>query len=217
MSDVPTWGQTVIKAALSSVPYAGGPLGVLYDDVMARRRSRVERVAEEAFQRSQLSQDAVVDKLSADPRLAELLIRATESAMTSALNIKVVAFGRLVGDAVRASTDAEVDDLELLTLALADLEAPHVAALARLADFPSDADLYAEYASNNYDAVNEDERRKARMVLQEALPTPVISALVRHGLLSQKSGYGLYIEGVTDFGRLLLEYLKLSYEASEST
>ncbi len=204
----PTRTDTAVKAALNLVPIVGGSLAVLYEDVMARRRSRLNTFTESAFSTYPGSADDFVRRIAEDSRLAELFLESAEAATRTSVDEKATALGQILAEAATATSDDETDRAELLTIALLGLERPHVRALAALADYPSDAELYLEHGAGQHEQVNADERRKARFGTVAAISAPVMSALVRHGLVSQASGYGLYIEGVTDFGRELLAYLE---------
>ncbi|MCP4968393.1 MAG: hypothetical protein GY926_24565 [bacterium] len=199
--------DTAVKAALSLVPYLGGALSIVYEDVRERRQERLQSFAESSFERYAGSPDELIERLSEDENLADLFIRSAESAATSLSNEKAVALGRLLADRASTSTDQPVDELELLTLALLDLEWPHIRGLSEMARFPSDAELEMENDSDQK-KVSADARRAERFEALGELPKPVVAALVRHALLGQESGYGLYVDGVTDFGRTLLSYLE---------
>lgn len=208
MADAPSRAQTAIKVALNLVPYVGGALATIYEDWLGRRRARVERIAEVALAHYAKSDEDFVRRLSEDPRLASLFVTALEAAAATAVEEKVTALGLLLADAASTADTRTFDEKELMVLALADLEWPHVRALRELAEYPSDAELSAELGSENVSAVNEDTRRRERTQLVASLPRPVVAALVRHGLVSENAGYGFYVEGITPFGRSLLDYLE---------
>jgi hypothetical protein len=215
MLDAPSRSQTTIKVALNLVPYVGGALATIYEDWLSRRRASVERVAEVTLANYGKSDEEFVRRLREDVRLASLFVTALEAAAATAVEAKVTALGLLLADAASTTHARTFDEKELMVLALADLEWPHVRALRELAEYPSDAELYAELRSENVNAVNEDPRRRERIQLVESLPRPVVAALVRHGLVSENAGYGLYVEGTTPFGRALLDYLERKPDPSE--
>jgi hypothetical protein len=208
MSDAPSRVETVVKAGLSLVPAVGGVLATIYGDWQARRRARVERVAEVALERYVGSADEFVQRLRDDPRFASLFVTALEAAAATAVEEKADALGRLLADAASSTRAQGFDEKELMVLALGDLEWPHIHALRELAEYPSDGDLFAEHGTGNDEAVNKDPRRAERMRFVESLAQPVVAALVRHGLVTENAGFGLYVEGVTPFGRALLRYLE---------
>ena len=211
----PTRTDTAVKAALNLVPWVGGSLAVLYEDVLARRRSRLDAFADAAFGTYPGSAEDLIGRMKVDSRIAELFLQSAEAAMRTSVDAKAVALGRILADAATATSEDETDKAELLSLALVDMELPHVRALAALAAYPSDAELYAEHGKDEHERINTDERRIARFQTVKNTPAPVLSALVRHGLVSQESGYGLYIDGVTDFGRELLMYLEVQAGAAD--
>ncbi len=199
--------DTTIKAILASVPYLGGALAVVYGDVRERRQAKLQTFTETSVKTYTGSADEFVERLSHDERLADLFIRAAESAATSLTSSKAAALGRLLADRASATGDQAVDELELLTLALVDLEWPHIKGLSEMALFPSDADLKIDYPGDDQKATA-DARRAERFEALDQVPKPVVAALIRHGLLGQQSGYSLYVDGVTEFGRTLLGYLE---------
>jgi hypothetical protein len=204
----PTRTDTAVKAALNLVPWVGGSLAVLYEDVLARRRSRLDAFADAAFGTYPGSAEALIGRMKGDSRIAELFLQSAEASIRTSVDAKAVALGRILADAATATSEDEIDKDELLSLALVDTELPHVRGLAALAVYPSDSELYAEHGRDEHERINSDERRIARLQAVKSTPAPVLSALVRHGLVGQESGYSLYIDGVTDFGRELLAYLE---------
>lgn len=220
LAGTPSRVDTAMKAALALVPYVGGALAILYEDVLTRRRVKVEAFGEAAFDRHPQGCEGLLRQLQVDPRLAELFVQAGEAAMTSTVQAKAEGLGRMLADAATAIDEDTFDHMELLTLALMDLESPHLRGLQRLASFPTDDELFKEHAEASGlvrdegaaavtldNLVNQDERRVERMRVQALLPPPVVAALVRHGLVTQDAGYGLYITGVSHFGRDLLRYV----------
>lgn len=212
--------DTAVKAALALVPYVGGALAILYEDVLARRRDRLDAFGAAAFDSHPEGWEGLLHRLRVDPRLAELFVQASEAAMTSTVQAKAQALGKVLADAATATDEDTFDHMELLALALMDLESPHLRGLQRLANFPTDDQLYSEHAEATGlvrddgptavtldNLMSQDERRKQRLQVQSLLPPPVVAALVRHGLVTQDAGFGLYITGVSDFGRDLLSYV----------
>lgn len=202
----PTRTDTAIKVALSLVPYVGGSLSTLYGDLVERRRARVERFAQAAFTAYQGSPDDFIAQLRNDDRLAELFLIAVESASRSARNDKISALSQLLAQAASVRDGGAYDEEELLINALAELEWPHIKALKELAQHPSDKEL--EFEGLDSTAMSSDPRRKARFDSLDRMPTPVTQVLIRNGLLSQEAGFGLYVAGVSSFGRRALEYLE---------
>ena len=77
--------------------------------------------------------DHVLDRLRNDERFGELFVRAAETVAVTWWKQKRAAIGKVVVHAVLDGDDATVDESEFLLLALERLEAPHFAALQRLA------------------------------------------------------------------------------------
>jgi hypothetical protein len=126
--------------------------------------------------------------------------------MTTLNEQKVTALARVLGEGLR--DEAKLDMSWLVVQALADLEAVHIRALARFAEYPTDAEVEAQY---QHDSQTEVFRlQQERRDYWNSLPAPVISTLVRHGLVGQMAGFGGPMGGgsVTDFGRDVLRYLE---------
>jgi hypothetical protein len=185
-ADSPTWLETAVKVGVSLVPYAGGALEVLVGDTLERRRSRVREFGESAVGAFGDPHEFAV-KLASDERLADLLLQGAVAASATALRQKRVAIGRVVAQAAR--DDAEVELMQLLMLALADLDAPHFSTLAKISERGSDQD--------------------AARGVAEAAPEPVIARLATNGTLQQTGtfGGGLATVGVSSFGKQLLDYV----------
>jgi hypothetical protein len=198
-------GETAVKVALGWIPVVGSTMATAYADTVARRRQNAAKTGSALLERYPGTPEEVLDRISEDERLGILFGRSVEAAMRTSLEAKVMALGYLLADFASSQTDDEADGLELLLMALDDLEWPHIRALKTLADFPSDADLEAEVGQK---AMNDDPRRKGRLKVTDGLSRPVLSGLVRHGLIREESGYGTYISGITEQGRALLGYLK---------
>ena len=201
----PTGGETTFKMALAAIPFVGGSLAVLYDDVGTRRRRQVELAAEASFERFSSSPEALVLQLQENTRLAMLFVSALEAASRTAVSEKARALGLLLADAAER---ANFDEIELLILALADLEAPHIAGLRLIEKYRSDDELLA--SGEKEEDLSGHPERDARLAAIAELPEPVRAALLRHGLINQRAGYDIYIEGISQFGRRLLEYLRMA-------
>lgn len=100
--DTPKGSETAIKAALSLVPYAGGALSTLYADVVERRRSRVQMLAQRAFYSYPGTNEEFVEQLRSHDRLTELFGVAVEAASRSARYDKIAALSQLLAEAVTA-------------------------------------------------------------------------------------------------------------------
>ena len=141
-------------------PGVGGAIETVVADVAARRRERAREMAESAA-REAGGADALLDAVGRNERVADLFLAAGSAAQRTALAWKRRAMGRVVGRA--ATDDALVDDSELLFRALSDLDGPEFGLLSRMAS----------------DQGGQDEVR----ALADAAPQPVVSALVRNGVV----------------------------------
>jgi len=207
-NDAPTRGETFVKMAIATVPYVGGPLGVLYEDILARRKARVSAMGIAALSRFEGTSEHFVMRLGEEPRLGGLFVTAAEAAARTTVDEKARAMGLLLADAADArGNESSFDEKELLLLALADLEWPHIRALGELGSFPTDEELHQQGKSNQ--TLGASPKREDRLRAIEALPSPVLAALLRHGLVQQESAVdGLYVNGLTPFGHKLLAYLQ---------
>lgn len=117
------------RAAVSAVPYVGGPLDVVYsgyrDRAGARTADFLEPIAEQ-FR----NPEALDAKLATSDHLDAIFGRAIRAAVESGLTQKRVALGRVVVAAL--TDDAVVDRAGLLVDTLAQVEAPHIRALAEI-------------------------------------------------------------------------------------
>ena len=130
--------------------------------------------------------DALLDAVGRNERVADLLLAAASAAERTALAWKRRAMGRVVGHA--AADDALVDDSELC-FALSDLDGPEFGLLSRMAS----------------DQGGQDEVR----ALADGAPQPVVSALVRNGVVDSVGTFdGPPVPvSVSRFGRSLLDFV----------
>ena len=212
-------GQVVAKgigagAGLLIAGPVGAVVGAMVTPVLERiihegnRRSaeNVYRLIAEAADVADVSADRMAEMLDEDDRYLAISASAVQAALTNLNEQKVTALARALGDGLR--DEAKLDMSWLIVLALTDLETPQVRALARFAEYPTDLELEDEYPGDAL-AVSESPLRKDRMRFSRSLPAPILSTLVRHGLVSQTAGWdGTFVEGITDFGRDVLRYLE---------
>lgn len=180
------WGEVAVVAGLSLVPVIGGPLSVLAEELLERRSQRVAQLGSHVL--ADHDADDVIARLRDDERFGELFVRAAESVAVTWWAPKRVAMGRAVR-AVLEGDGAEVDENEMLLLALERLEAPHFGALARLTEMEAGLEDNAV----GLDSAN-----------VPGLSAPVLSALLSVGAVSQQSGWGGVFYRSTDFGGRLL-------------
>jgi hypothetical protein len=193
-STAPSWTETGVKAVLALIPYVGGAIETVVADILARRRDRAGEMTEAAV-REAGGADRLLDAVRRNERVADLLLAAASAATSTALAWKRRAMGRVVGRA--ATDDALVDESELLFRALSDLDGPEFGLLGRMAT-----------EKGGQDAVR---------ALADAAPQPVVSGLVRNGVVDTVGTFdGPPVPvGVSQFGRSLLDFV--SEPAAEST
>lgn len=205
MSDKPAIAEILAKAALSTVPI-GGPLLELISGLQSRR----EHVAENAVGAisERVGIDVLASALERDPELDALMWTALQSIVTTGLTSK----RRLLEDVVvnAVNSDEPIDRELLQAYAIAELEAPHIRALARL--------VAAEDQDSSTHPTNAGPSNLEQAAAHE--PLPVLAALVRTGTLytgSIEGASGLYtvpdpkigsVAGVSEFGRELLRELR---------
>ena len=178
-----------VQAALSAIPYVGGPLTVFAEHERERFQRREAEFAAALLAETEESELAAV---IGDERRAALITRAAIGAGITdwAEKRRLLA---TVASAVANGDDADIDESDLLVTALLDLDRPHIACLVRLA-------------------------KRAEPVLPSELQPPAhpsaLAGLSRHGLIETAGidgGNGFANGGlkymVTDFGRSVLESL----------
>ena len=193
--DVPPWWETIVKAGLAAIPQIGGPLSVLIADVAARDRARVTEVGMTAVEAAG-SPEVLLDAVQRDERVVDMLVMAAFAASQTSVQGKRRAMGRVVGSAAR--DDAEIDESQLMLRVLIDLDAPEFHVLGRIAGVGGDQDA-------------------ARSIADSA-PVPVAQALIRNGLVTTAGtlGGGLAIQGLTPFGRSLLDFVHEGDQESDT-
>jgi hypothetical protein len=182
------WDEAVFLAGVAAVPVIGGSLVVLLQKAFEDERRRIADVANAA--REVVDHDATfVRRVEQDERLRDMLREALEAGARTSNEAKRVAMGRVLGQAVK--DDAQIDDSAAMLQALAALESPHFALLARL----------------------ETERDSASEVIRGLrVPEPYRSELIAQGLVTISVQVlrptGLAITGLNDFGRRLLTWVR---------
>lgn len=117
------------RAAMSAVPYAGGPAEIVYSGYRNRATGRAMDLLGQLTEH--FEDPAGLDaRLASSEPLDALFGRALRAAVDSGLADKRVALGRVVVAAL--DDDALIDRSALLVDALAQVDAPHVAALVAI-------------------------------------------------------------------------------------
>lgn len=117
------------RAAISAIPYAGGPAEILYSgyrDRAARRSLDFYAPIAEQIR----NPEALDGRLAGSEQLDTVFGRALRAATESGLAEKRVALGRVVAAALE--DEAVLDRASLLVDTLAQVEAPHIRALAEI-------------------------------------------------------------------------------------
>jgi hypothetical protein len=133
----PTVIETVVKAAIkgaTAIPVVGSGLSaaaqVVYDDVCARRAAVAARTMSEIVTESG-GEEQLGARLAADPQLETSFVAAVDAAIRTGHEQKRRLLVQAVASAVK--DDAKVDEAQLLIETLAQLDVPHIRALAELA------------------------------------------------------------------------------------
>lgn len=179
----PGWPETLVKAGLAAIPIIGGVLETVVGDVAERRRERVTELGRHAVDEAG-GPEALIDGVRRDERVADMLVSAAFAATESAVEEKRRAMGRAVGQAAR--DDAAIDESQILLRVLLDLDAPEFHILGEIAPLDGEPD---------------DVRAAV-----DGVPTPVVSALIRNGVVETVGTYdgGQAVTGLTPFGRMLV-------------
>lgn len=204
--------SALIRGVLSSVPGMGlvaefVGMGVLVTGRLDRMRETATGMAQAAG-----GPERLASSIRSSERLEVLVLDALECAARTALETKRALLGRVVGQA--AVDGALIDSAQLITAALGELDAPHIRALARLAEVEDAA--YERAVAQDRRRDDEPGRRHYASVSEAVLragdqePEPVRSALIRTGvaLPATLPDGGIALYRVSDFGRQILEELQ---------
>lgn len=193
--------RTIVQAGLAAIPEYGGALAVVAGSVFELRRRGITEAAEIALA---VVEDGewFIKRLREEERLAFLFLDALDAAGRTAIREKRRLLGMTVGRAVL--DDAQIDNAELVVAALRDLDAIHFRLLEELQRI---SDRHNEMNDTEY--IPEATRQAA-----DRYPTPVRSALIRHGAADPTAVFngGTAIARVTAFGRALLADVRQALE-----
>lgn len=212
--DPPSRSETAIRAAVRLVPSVGESLGIAVDDALARRKAWAQETAERVA--VEVDDDALLLERLEDERVQMLFAEALEAAMRSRVDAKRRLLARVVARTVL--DDAQVDEAELVTTALRQLDAPHVRALERLRRIERDALTEADHRLSEMSDRNREEvddvalSETALKIVVEASreePAPITWALISTGVAEPATVWdgGLAIDSVSTFGHRLLDEL----------
>lgn len=164
-----------IKLAVRLIPWLGEAFAKYTDDVVERRRKKL-RAIEKAF--SQTSGEdiaALFERSTADARLGDLLAQTLETAQRTASEQKLRALGRLLALGFDNDEPEHLDEIELMFLAVADLESAHIRVL----------DLLVR-RGNRHDGVA-DYEVAALFPNGTTVAYPILKTLERHGMAGPQS------------------------------
>ena len=206
-------------AGAAAAPVVSRVLMQLAGALGARRDARVVGVIARAAQLAGLEPAVLVQRLQASPEQEELLVRTMQAAADAAAEERLVMLATSLGHAA-TGTPLDAGREALFVRAIAELELLHVQLLERFT-WSANALGLGDGASPEFDTPIQ---RLNEKVLERVLPelgvttAPLLSALVRHGLLAYSTpsvatyGGGGSLPPVwelTAFGAAFLERLSL--------
>lgn len=203
-NEVRPWGETIVRAAVKAVPYAGESLLMIADQVFARQRAAASELMGEIATAAG-GPERLALRL-ADSEIEALFVNGFETAMRTGVAAKQRLLAEVIANAV--SDDAKVDSSQLYVMALRDLEAPHIRALARLARIVRELQPKMPNEFTEKPRFVERANEQIREVW-DTEPAPIQAALVRTGCVQLYRG-GLQSsykidQYITEFGIELLD------------
>lgn len=194
----------------------GGPDGAVVGSVagaasvppMERWFARIRRewsrrgavIVQAAASRAAIGPEQLVERLLEADDLQPLMARILDAAARtdSAANLQIL--GTVLGEAL-SDRPRQIDDYLLIATAVNDLTLAHIRVLEVL-EGPADPDQNdASWTSRTVEEAITD---VSTLGIQAAL-----GGLVRHGLVRTESGYGVLTYSLTEFGRALLDLIRL--------
>jgi hypothetical protein len=199
--------ETAVRIGLSLVPYVGGAVQVLFEDVRSHIEARAARTMQEIVEETGF--ERLTERLASDPEVEALFVQGLDAATRTGYEAKRRLLARLISAAVL--DDTKVDDSLLYVLALRSLEAPHVRALEamwRATQSAKDGD--SGLTRTERVAAETEAIRQATSGLSWA----ICAALAREGLVASRGTWsaagGRTFDAfeVTSFGIDLLEHIR---------
>lgn len=191
------------RAALSAVPYVGGPAEIVYSGYRDRAASRGMEFLRQLSER-------FADPAELDARLAEsapldaVFGRALRAAVESGLANKRVALGKVVAAALE--DDALIDRSGLLVDTLAQIEAPHVRALVAVREAVQEVKDRGDWPARAVGAEHEIIPHVTRVGNQ--FDDTIIRTLKNLGLIfAGESTDEWFVHDLTGYGYELLAFL----------
>jgi hypothetical protein len=184
---------------------------------------RLDRMRQTALEMRDTAGDeqTLVKAIQESEDVEVLVIEALEAASRTALREKRLLLGRIIGRAVL--DDAPIDEAQLITAALGELDAPHIRALERLRRAEEDIDAHAREQADKARADEMDPEQGDRAwsnrfnsIVGDAVrrtgdgePVSIRATLIRTGVVLPATVLdgGASIYRVSDFGRQLLAEL----------
>lgn len=200
-----TWPETALNVGANLLPKIAGSIKIIYDDCRSRHEGRLAETVNAIAEETGL--DALRGRLD-DPEIEALFLEGLDIATRTGVDAKRRLLASVIAQAV--TDDAKIEEAQLITMALRDLDAPHVRAMVRiraveestLANTTPPPPRIGSRTVDDYvhEAVLEAGKRE---------PTPVIAALIRTGVAHQATliGGGTGIIQLSEFGLRLLDDL----------
>jgi hypothetical protein len=104
------------------------------DEMYERKLTRAAQVVETAAEESGLSPSDLLDQARSDERRADLLDMTMATAMTTTSREKLRGLGRVLAAGITADNETTVDASCVLSRIIAEMDPPHIRALALIAD-----------------------------------------------------------------------------------
>lgn len=193
MNESPSWLATLLKSGVAGIPYAGGPLSTVIQDVSTRRQQKaLDAIGGIA---GLVGLEVLERRTADDPELDALLAAALDAVMRTGWKHKQVVLARVVANAI--NSNETIDHEQLVVMALSELDAPHLRALARLAAVAEGLDPESDDDTKLITAAGKRE------------PDIVLAGLLRSGAVYSELvlGGGIAVSRVSRFGHELLAYL----------
>lgn len=191
------------RAALSAVPYVGGPAEIVYSGYRERAQNRTADFLEPILAEFQDPTGLDVRLASSQP-LDAIFGRALRAAVESGLADKRVALGRVVIGAL--GDEALVDRAGLLIDTLAQVEAPHIRAMVAVRAAVRELKDRNEWPTRAVGAEHEILAHVVRVGRQ--FDDNVVRTLRNLGLLfAGESTDQWFVHDLTTYGYELLDYL----------
>jgi hypothetical protein len=192
--DAPSVSSTVTRAAIASVPYAGG-FEVIYQDWRARQAAKAEQTIGDIL--AMTGEHELRDRLGSVAEVEAVFVEGVQAALKTGIEAKRRLLAKAVANAV--IDDALIDGSWLIADVLSQLDVPHIRALDAL--------------MREWERGAEPDNRMGRSVVWQSLLDPIKATLVRTGTATPSpqmftAGVTHFVDGITVFGRELIRQLR---------